>query len=153
MAALKARGFVMPPQRRLTGQVGAGHVGAGPDGRGAGWMSPDELLLILPYAAVAQTLDALCNALKGKHFLAVDVSDARAVFRVEGARSAQVLAKLCPVDLPRLEKDELRRTRAAQVAVAFWADDAGYTLVSFRSVADYVMGLLRHAARPGSALE
>jgi sarcosine oxidase subunit gamma len=74
------------------------------------------------------------------------------VFRIEGAKADQVLAKLCPADLGALEPGELRRTRVAQVAAAFWADEAGFTLVSFRSVAGYVMGLLEHSARPGSEL-
>ena len=41
---------------------------------------------------------------------------------------------------------------AAQVAAAMWADGDGYTLVSFRSVAAYVMGLLTHSAQPGSEI-
>ncbi len=97
-------------------------------------------------------LTKLAKALAGEHYLAVDVSDARAVFRIEGARAAEVLLKLCPVDHVPLAPGELRRTRAAQVACAFWRDDDGYTLVCFRSVAAYVMGLLRHSAQPGSEL-
>ena len=141
-SVLEAQGFTLPEVRRLT------HRG----GRKAAWMSPDELLLILPYAEVAATLSALAEALSGTHHLAVDVSDARAVFRIEGARADQVLAKLCPVDLEALAPGEVRRTRAAQVAVAFWTEDGGFTLVSFRSVAGYVMGLLSHSAMPGSEL-
>lgn len=121
--------------------------------RGCGWMSPDEFLLVLPYAEVATAMAAIEKALTGEHFLAADVSDARAIFRVEGAKAAQVLAKLSPVDLETLAPGELRRTRVAQVAGAFWADEGGYTLVCFRSVAAYVMGLLEHSARPGSELE
>lgn len=118
--------------------------------RAVGWMSPDEWLLILPYAEVPAAMERLTKALKGRHALAVDASDARAVFRIEGARADEVLMKLCPADLATLAKGELRRTRAAQVACAFWKDDTGYTLVSFRSVAGYVMGLLQHSAQPGS---
>ncbi|MFC2967814.1 sarcosine oxidase subunit gamma [Acidimangrovimonas pyrenivorans] len=120
--------------------------------KGAGWMSPDELLLWLPYAEVPATLAALTAALKGEHALAIDVSDARAVFRIEGAGAREVLAKLCPVDLSPavFGPGELRRTRAAQVAAAFWMDaEGGFTLVSFRSVAAYVMGLLTVSATPG----
>lgn len=120
--------------------------------RHCGWMSPDEFLLILPYGEVGQALAAVDAALKGQHFLAADVSDARAVFRIEGEKAGQVLAKLCPADLEKLGPTELRRTRVAQVAGAFWADGAGYTLVSFRSVGAYVMGLLTHSAEPGSEL-
>ncbi|MCX7289211.1 MAG: sarcosine oxidase subunit gamma [Rhodobacterales bacterium] len=114
------------------------------------WMSPDEYLLLMPYADVSGALGAISKALAGEHHLAADVSDARAVFRIEGDSADRVLCKLCPADLDRLAPGEVRRTRAAQVAVAFWRQDGGYTLVSFRSVAGYVMGLLSHSARIGS---
>lgn len=116
------------------------------------WMSPDEYLLVLPYTEVATALAAIAKAFGADHHLAVDVSDARAVFRIEGDRADQVLRKLVPADLDRLAPGELRRTRAAQVAVAFWQQDGGYSLVCFRSVAGYVMGLLTNAAQPGSEL-
>lgn len=118
----------------------------------AGWMAPDEVLLILPYAQVNITLANITKALKAEHHLAVDVSDARAVFRIEGPDAADVLMKLTPTDVAKLEPGELRRSRAAQVAAAFWAEDGGYTLVCFRSVAGYVMGLLSHSAEVGSGL-
>jgi sarcosine oxidase, subunit gamma len=118
--------------------------------KAAGWMSPDEYLLIMPYGATDAAMAALAKALAGEHHLAAVVSDARAVFRIEGAKADQVLAKLSPVDFAKLGPKELRRTRAAQVAAAFWRDETGYTLVCFRSVAAYVMGLLTHSAMPGS---
>jgi len=91
-------------------------------------------------------MTAIDQALAGQHYLAVDVSDARAVFDIAG-QGAQVLAKLSPIDFDKLGPTELRRTRAAQVAVAIWATGAdSYRLICFRSVADYVMGLLRHSA-------
>lgn len=141
-AALKKLGLSLPAARRIVQK----------EGRSVGWMSPDELLIILPYAEVADALETLRNALAKTHFLAADVSDARAVFRIEGEKADQVLAKLCPVDLARLEPGELRRTRAAQVAAAFWAEEGGYTLVSFRSVAGYVMGILALSATKGAEL-
>lgn len=120
--------------------------------RACGWMSPDEYLLVMPYAEVPKALAAIAKALGSEHHLAADVSDARAVFRIEGERADQVLRKLVPADLDRLAPGELRRTRAAQVAVAFWQADGGFTVVCFRSVAGYVMGLLSHASQPGSEL-
>jgi sarcosine oxidase, subunit gamma len=118
-----------------------------------GWMSPDEYLLVVPYAEVGAALASLAKDLGGEHHLAVDVSDARAIFRVEGEKAVDVLRKLSPVDFDKLEAGELRRTRAAQVAAALWAQDDGYTVVCFRSVAGYVMGLLTHSAQPGSELQ
>ncbi len=120
--------------------------------KAAGWMSSDEYLLILPYDQTGAALASLAVALTGQHHLAVVVSDARAVFRITGDKADQVLRKLAPVDMDRMTDGELRRTRVAQVAAAFWRDGDGFTLVCFRSVAGYVMGLLTHSARTGSEL-
>jgi len=132
--------MVLPGQRQI---VQAGD-------RSVGWMSPDEYLLILPYAEVAAEVRRL-SGIAGHH-LAVDVSDARAAFRIDGPAAGQVLQKLSPVDFDTLPAGELRRTRAAQVAVALWRDQTGFTLICFRSVARYVFDLLSHAATPGSEL-
>jgi len=91
--AIKAvTGTKVPAQRRI--EVNGD--------RACGWMSPDEYLLILPYAEVGQALASLAKSLAADHHLAVDVSDARAVFRVEGERAAEVLSRLAPVDFDRL---------------------------------------------------
>lgn len=141
--AVKAvTGTKLPAQRRIVVE----------GDRACGWMSPDEYLLILPYEGVSDALASLAKSLAGEHYLAVDVSDARAVFRIEGDNAADVLRKLSPVDFDKLEPGELRRSRAAQVAAAIWKQDQGFTLVCFRSVAGYVMGLLTHSAQPGSQL-
>lgn len=118
-----------------------------------GWMSPDELLLVLPKAETAEALAALTEALAGEHALALDVSDMRAAFRIEGPKALQVLTKLCPTDLAAMPQDGLRRTRAAQVACGIWREPGGYVLIGFRSVADYLRGILTGAAVPGSHLE
>lgn len=120
--------------------------------RWLGWMSPDELLLILPRADVAEAVAALTDALAGEHALVVDVSDMRAGFDVIGAGADETLAKLAPVDFAHLAQDGVRRTRLAQVSCAFWAVSGGYRVVGFRSVADYMRGLLLGAARPGTTL-
>lgn len=146
--AIKAAvGVAVPDMRRI---VAAGDCAAG-------WMSPDEVLLVMPYGDTGAAMAAIATALAGQHHLAAVVSDARAVFRISGDKADQVIAKLCPVDLPGLAPQELRRTRAAQVAAAFWRESEsdggdGYTLVCFRSVAGYVMGLLQHSALPGSEI-
>ncbi|GAB4383740.1 sarcosine oxidase subunit gamma [Albidovulum sp.] len=121
--------------------------------KAAAWMSPDELLLMVPHAEAPATAAALAEALAGEHHLVAEVSDARTVFTIRGARAAEVLMKLCPVDMDGFAEGEIRRTRAAQVAAAFWkSGPEEYSLVSFRSVAGYVMGLLETASRPGSEL-
>lgn len=140
--ALAAVGVTRPDPRRITGNAT----------RGCGWMSPDEYLILVPYDEANAAMAVLGQKLAGQHHLVANVSDARAVFRIEGAKSSQVLAKLMPVDFATLAPGELRRSRTAQVAAAVWAEGEGFTLVCFRSHAAYVMGLLSHSAQPGSEL-
>lgn len=132
----------------LPGRRGIVHDGP----RACAWMSPDEWLLILPREAVAPAQDALAAGLAGQHHLAVEVSDARALFRIEGPLADDVLAKLTPADLAALAPGELRRSRLAQVAAAFWREGGGISVVTFRSVADYAFDLLANAAKPGGEL-
>ncbi len=123
--------------------------------RGIGWMSPDELLVMVSHADAAGAAQAMTSALQGEHALVIDVSDARAVFTLEGegARLRETLAKLTPADLrpASLPVGILRRSRLAQVPAAFWfASDSEAHLICFRSVATFVFGILSHAATPGS---
>lgn len=121
----------------------------------AAWMAPDEVLLILPRAEMATALGKIASAMGEAHHLAADVSDMRAVFRIEGGGAArETLAKLCPVDLAPgiFEAGEFRRTRLAQVPAAFWLEDGGFTLVCFRSVAQYAFDVLRQAAAAEAAV-
>ena len=117
------------------------------------WMSPDELLLVLPKSEATEAAAALADALSTEHALVLDVSDMRAAFAVDGLRAAQVLVKLCPADIAAMPADGIRRTRAAQVACGVWRRGEGFVLVGFRSVGDYIGGLLRGAARPGTELD
>lgn len=64
-----------------------------------------------------------------------------------------MLAKLCPADVAAMPADGIRRTRAAQVACGIWRRGEGFVLIGFRSVGDYIGGLLRGAARPGTELD
>lgn len=116
---------------------------------GVAWMSPDELLLMLPQGQVADALKALDTALAGTHYLAVDVSDARAVFTLAGTRAGEALARLCPVDFhaDAFKVGDFRRTRMAQIAAAVWRHEGGFGVVCFRSVADYAGSVLTNAAQ------
>ncbi len=142
-AVRKLVGTAMPDVRRVTMKAD----------RGVAWMSPDELLVLVPYAEAADLARQLNAALAGEHALASDVSDARAVFAIRGPKADQVLRKLTPADVDALATGEIRRTRIAQVAGAFWqSGPEEFTVVTFRSVADYVMGVLEMSARTGSEL-
>lgn len=120
---------------------------------GLAWMSPDELLLFVPYAEAETKLKTLQDNLAGKHFLAVNVSDARAMLRIEGDGVREVIAKLCPVDMSAeaFGPGDFRRTRMGQIPAAFWMPtDTSVQIVCFRSVAEYAFNLLKDAAEPGS---
>ena len=124
--------------------------------KGILWMAHDELMILVPYAEVSGAMDQIRTALKGTHYLAENVSDARAVFRILGAGGREVLAKLTPADLRpgALGTGRLRRTRLAQVPAAFWfRDETTIELIAFRSVADYVFDLLTVAANPDAKLD
>ena len=121
--------------------------------RGVLWMSPDELLVLVPHAEADAAAEALSRALTGEHHLAANVSDARATFRLEGDGIREVLARLTPADVhpASLAPGEVRRTRLAQVAVAFrFLSETEAELICFRSVAKYVFDALANAAGTGA---
>lgn len=142
-AATSVTGVDMPTQNM------ANHAGAS----GICWMSPDEVLVLVPYEDVADTIVKMNKALGKLHSLVTDVSDARASFRVSGPNAREVMAKLAPVDLSPdgFKMGMFRRTRMAQVAAAFWMVDAQtFQIVCFRSNGQYVFDLLKVAAQSGS---
>ncbi len=139
-AVKSAVGVDMPAQRTITMNKGMG----------AAWMSPDEFLLMMPYAVAEATASKLRKSLGKTHSLVANVSDARVVFTLTGVGAREVVAKLSPVDMQALKIGEIRRTRLAQVPAAFWmSGEDEITLVAFRSAAGYVFDLLTNAAKKG----
>ncbi len=143
-AAVKAAtGMGLPKPRRIKkGKRGA-----------VAWMSPDELLIFVDYDLADSTVTKIERALQGQYFLAVNVSDARATFALQGTGVREVIAKGAPVDMsPQgLPVGEIRRTRLGQVAAAFWlSDEEHLTLVCFRSVGSFVYDWLCNAATEGT---
>ncbi|MEO0389591.1 MAG: sarcosine oxidase subunit gamma family protein [Pseudomonadota bacterium] len=133
--------------------AGQGHIS---DTHGVFWMSPDELLILCPYAGVTDHVHRLGVALEGAHHLVANVSDARALFELSGPRAREVLAKLVPVDLApgQFGPGMFRRTRMAQIPAAFWmTGPETFRIVTFRSVAQYAFDVLRTAAMPGSEVD
>lgn len=136
-------GFTVPKQGKVA-SVGD---------KGVAWMSPDELLILVPYDAVKDALDKIAKAMKGQHYLAENVSDARTHLTVEGAFSREVIAKLAPADLhpDSFEIGDFRRSRIGQVAAAFWMTDGEtFELICFRSVGEYAFDLLATSAKAGA---
>lgn len=143
-AVKSATGVAMPQM----GAINSGTKGA------AAWMSPDELLLLVDHANADATVAKLDKALAKNHILAVNVSDARAMFSLEGAGIRDVLAKSSPANLSAdaFKTGEMRRTRLGQLPVAFWlsTEKAAY-VVCFRSVGEHVFNGLKAAAQKGTA--
>ncbi|HUF86811.1 MAG TPA: sarcosine oxidase subunit gamma family protein [Thermohalobaculum sp.] len=141
-AAVRAAVGVDVPDR-----LGAAFEGA----RGAVWMSPDELLLFTAYDLAGELVEGLEAALSGTHHMAVDVSDARAVIALAGARVAEVLAKGAPVDLAAFPIGSARRTHIGGVAVAFWRrTEEEWEIVCLRSFARHLFDWLAQTSRQGS---
>ncbi|WP_113910479.1 sarcosine oxidase subunit gamma [Roseovarius dicentrarchi] len=133
---------------------GAGHINPSDSGHTA-WMSPDELMVLVPYASADAKLAEITDGMGDTHHMAVNVSDARCMFAVSGddALVREALAKLMPVDLSSaaFKPGQFRRSRMAQVPAAVWMAGPGEArIVCFRSVAQYVFDLLKGATAPGS---
>lgn len=142
-AAVKAAtGAAVPAQRKVaTGDKGA-----------VAWMSPDELLVVVDYDQAEPAVAQLNEALNAVHALVANVSDARAVFRLSGGGSRDVLAKLAPVDFAQeaFGADDFRRSRIAQVPAAVWGTaDGSFEIICFRSVAQYAFDVLKVSAEVG----
>ena len=107
----------------------------------------------MPHENVAGAIAKVDKALKGQHYLAENLSDARAIIYVEGLYSREVMAKLSPVDLhpSTFQPGDFRRTRLGQVAAAFWMkNDDTFAVICFRSVAEYTFKSLAAAAKGGA---
>lgn len=146
-----------PVQKALKGETGLDLPGAlevvSNDSHTLAWFSPDELLILLPHAEADAMVANLSRHLAAHHHLALNVSDARVMFDLSGRALADVLAKLTPADMSpaAFGPGTCRRTRLAQAPVAIWSRAPGRAqLVCFRSVAEYVHGVLTNAARPGA---
>ena len=91
---------------------------AGGDAVSVLWMSPDEVLVLCAPSARGAMLGALEAGLAGHHAMALDVSDARQVYDIDGALVGEVLAKGAPVDLGpgAFGPGTVRRTSASHKA-------------------------------------
>jgi sarcosine oxidase subunit gamma len=145
-AAKAALGFDLPKKPRTS--ISWGDVKAL-------WLSTDQWLILCPHAKVPELLDALRNALAGIHSLAVDVSDMRAVIRIEGEGSREILMKGCSLDLLNGEfvPGTVRRMRFAEIAALLHVvDNDVFDIYVFRSYADYTWEFLLATAREPATL-
>ena len=114
------------------------------------WFGPDEWLVTTPATEDARLLARLENALAGHHASAVDVSDARTVIVLRGARARDVLAKGCSLDLhPRqFSPGHCAQTALARAGVLIHQtdDEPAYDIYVDRSFAQYLWTWLEDAA-------
>ena len=114
------------------------------------WLSIDQWLILCPRMKAAALLADLKTAMTGIHSLAVDVSDMRAVIRIEGEGSREVLMKGTSLDLLSGEYagGTVRRMRYAEIAALLHVvEDDVFDIYVFRSYAQYAWDFLMATAR------
>ena len=114
------------------------------------WLSIDQWLILGSRDRVQALLADLRHALTGLHSLAVDVSDMRAVIRVEGEAARETLMKGCSLDLlgGAYEAGTVRRMRYAEIAALLHVvEDQVFDIYVFRSYAHYAWEFLCTTAR------
>ena len=114
------------------------------------WLSVDQWLILCPGARTAELLAALRASLGGIHSLTVDVSDMRAVLRLEGEGSREVLMKGCSLDLLSADyaPGTVRRMHYAEIAALIHVvEDDVFDIYVFRSYAHYAWDFLLATAR------
>ena len=119
------------------------------------WLSTDQWLILCPRTKAHALLAELRGALTGIHSLAVDVSDMRAVIRMEGEGSREILMKGTSLDL--LSGDyaasTCRRMRFAEIAALLHVvEEDIFDIYVFRSYAHYAWDFLLATAREPAAI-
>ncbi len=143
-AAKSALGVDLPKQPRTTATWGDVRVF---------WLSPDQWLITCPRAKAQEMADQLSKDLAGIHSLAVNVSDMRAIIRLEGEGVREVVMKGSAIDLTHGDypPGTVRRMRFAEIAALLHVvEDNVIDIYVFRSFAQYTWDFLRKAARKGS---
>lgn len=114
------------------------------------WLSIDQWLILSTRNKVHEILAKLRAALAGIHSLAVDVSDMRAVIRLEGEGCREILMKGTSLDLldPEYKPGCCRRMRFAEIAALLnVVEDNVFDVYVFRSYAQYTWEFLCATAR------
>jgi sarcosine oxidase subunit gamma len=114
------------------------------------WLSIDQWLILCSRGKAVELTAALKAELVSVHSLIVDVSDMRAVLRLEGEGVREVLLKGSSLDL--LSDDyaagTVRRMRYAEIAALLHVvEDTVFDIYVFRSYADYTWDFILATAR------
>jgi sarcosine oxidase, subunit gamma len=119
------------------------------------WLSIDQWLILCPRAKAPELAATLTAEFSSIHSLAVDVSDMRAVIRLEGEGVREVLLKGSSLDLlgDDYKPGAVRRMRYAEIAALLHVvEDTAFDLYVFRSYADYAWDFLLATAREASKI-
>lgn len=117
------------------------------------WLSPDQWLITCPRGKALDLTDALVKELGDAHSLVVNVSDMRAIIRLEGDLVREVVMKGSTLDLTDGDytPGTVRRMRFAEIAALLHiVEDNVIDIYVFRSYAHYAWDFLVKAARKGS---
>jgi sarcosine oxidase subunit gamma len=120
------------------------------------WLSVDQWLILSSRAKALELLAMLKTALTGIHALAVDVSEMRAIIRLEGEGCREVLMKGTSLDLldPEYKPGCCRRMRFAEIAALLnVVEDDVFDVYVFRSYAQYAWDFLCATAREQARLK
>jgi sarcosine oxidase, subunit gamma len=120
------------------------------------WLAPDQWLILSTQTKTPGLLAGLGKGLAKSHALAVDVSDMRAVIRIEGAEARNVLLKGSSLDLRAggYGPGTVRRFRFAEIAALLdVVEDDVFDVYVFRSYAEYAWAWLLKNARAGSEVK
>ena len=117
------------------------------------WLSPDQWLVTCAHSKAQELTAALTAELAGVHSLAVNVSDMRAIIRLEGEGVREVVMKGTSIDLTHGDYPQgtVRRMRFAEIAALLHiVEENVIDIYVFRSYAQDTWDFLRKAARKGS---
>ena len=119
------------------------------------WLSIDQWLILCSRAKAPELVKNLIVELNGIHSLVVDVSDMRAVLRLEGEGVREVLLKGSSLDLlnENYAAGTVRRMRFAEIAALLHiVEDKVFDVYVFRSYADYTWEFLLATARAAAKI-
>jgi sarcosine oxidase subunit gamma len=114
------------------------------------WLSIDQWLILSTRTKAHEIMASLKTALAGIHSLAVDVSDMRAVIRLEGDGIREILMKGTSLDLLSADytPGTCRRMRFAEIAALLHVvEENVFDVYVFRSYAQYTWNFLCATAK------
>ncbi|MDE2446914.1 MAG: hypothetical protein KGO94_12100 [Alphaproteobacteria bacterium] len=120
------------------------------------WLSPDQWLVLCGRSKAPTLLADLRTALGSIHSLAVDVSDMRAIIRLEGEGVREILMKGSSLDLisDDYKPGTVRRMLFAEVGALIHVIEANIIDVYvFRSYANYAWDFIAKSARKGAEVK